>query len=79
MGEVGVTKSRKLFLQVFQLAHELVIFGIGNDRIIEYVVPVVMEVDFFPEFFDFRLGLRFVHDSNTFATEDTEVSEIKNN
>ena len=50
-----------MFLQIFQLAHELVIFGIGDDRIVQYVVAVVVKVDLFPEFFDFNFRLRFVH------------------
>ena len=57
----GGNKIGKLLLEIFQLAHKPVIFGVGNNRIVEDVIAVVVEVDLFPEVGDFVFRLGFVH------------------
>src|SRR5439155_8715899 len=55
-GAVGGDELGELLLETRQLAHQLVVFGIGDLRIVQDVVPVRMEVDELTELFHAYLG-----------------------
>ena len=58
VGESGVARLRMLALERFEPAHQLVVFGVGNFRIVEDVVAIVGAVDLVAQLFGLRGELR---------------------
>ena len=59
-GRIRRCEIRMLALERLEPAHQLVVFGVGNFRIVEDVVAVIGAVDFVVQLFSLRGGL-FIH------------------
>jgi hypothetical protein len=73
-GGGGSFKVRELPFQAFQLPHELIVFEVGDDRVVENVIPVIVVVNLFPKLIDSLFRLRFVHKYLT--AESAEIAEV---
>ena len=60
-GRSGIYKIRILLLQSLKLLEKHIEFLVGDLRLIEYVIVVVVPIDFFAQTFDALFGLMSLH------------------
>ena len=60
VGESGVASSGCCVFQLLQLAHQRVVFGVGDFRLVENVVQMLVAAQLFAELLRFRAAGSFI-------------------